>query len=55
MIVGFLAGLGIGLLLQEAATLDPANALGLAFPVAVAVIGLVVPGIFRRRRAAGPI
>lgn len=53
MIVGFLAGLGVGLLLQEAATLDPANALGLAFPVAGAVIGLVVPGVFHRRSAAG--
>jgi len=53
MIVGFLAGLGVGLLLQEAATLDPANALGLAFPVAGAVIGLVVPGVFHRRPAAG--
>lgn len=53
MIVGFLAGLGVGLLLQEAATLDPANALGLAFPVAGAVIGLVVPGAFYRRSAAG--
>jgi hypothetical protein len=53
MIVGFLAGLGVGLLLQEAATLDPANALGLAFPVVGAVIGLVVPGVFRRRPGAG--
>jgi hypothetical protein len=55
MIVGFLAGLGVGLLLQEAATLDPANALGLAFPAAGAVIGLVVPGVFGRQRAAGLI
>jgi len=55
MIVGFLAGLGVGLLLQEAATLDPANAMGLAFPVAGAVIGLVVPGVFRRRPTAGQI
>ena len=55
MIVGFLAGLGVGLLLQEAATLDPANPLGLALPVAGAVVGLVVPGVFSRRRAAGPI
>ena len=55
MIVGFLAGLGVGLLLQEAATLDPANPLGLAFPVAGAIVGLVVPGVFSRRRAAGPI
>jgi len=52
MIVGFLAGLGVGLLLQETATLDPANVLGLGFPVAGAVIGLVVPGVFHRRRAA---
>jgi hypothetical protein len=55
MIVGLLAGLGVGLLLQETATLDPANALGLAFAVAGAVIGLVVPGVFWRRRAAGLI
>jgi len=53
VIVGFIAGLGVGLLLQEAATLDPGNALGLAFPVAGAVIGLVVPGVFARRSAAG--
>jgi hypothetical protein len=53
IIVGFLAGLGVGLLLQEAATLDPANPLGLALPVAGAVIGLVVPGVFHRRSAAG--
>jgi hypothetical protein len=53
MVVGFLAGLGVGLLLQEAATLDPANALGLAFPVAGAVVGLVVAGVFHRRSAAG--
>ena len=52
MIVGFLAGLGVGLLFQETATLDPANTLGLAFPVAGAVIGLIVPGVFRRRGAA---
>jgi hypothetical protein len=53
MIVGFLAGLGVGLLLQEAATLDPANALGLAFPAAGAVIGLVIPGVFHHPRTAG--
>lgn len=53
IIVGLLAGLGVGLLLQEAAMLDPANVLGLAFPVAGAVIGLIVPGVFHRRRAAG--
>ena len=53
VIVGFLAGLGVGLLLQEAAALDPANAIGLAFPVVGAVIGLVVPGVFHRRSAAG--
>lgn len=53
MIVGLIAGLGVGLLLQEAATLDPANAIGLAFPAAGAVIGLVVPGAFYRRSAAG--
>ena len=49
VVVGILAGFGVGLLLQEAAVLDPANALGLAFPVAGAVIGLVVPGVLRRR------
>jgi hypothetical protein len=48
VVVGILAGFGVGLLLQEAAVLDPANALGLAFPVAGAVIGLVVPGALRR-------
>jgi hypothetical protein len=53
MIVGFLAGLGVGLLLQETAALDPANSLGLAFPVAGAVIGLIVPGFFRASAQPG--
>ena len=54
MILGSLAGLGVGLLLQQTATLDPGNALGLALPAAGAVIGLIVPGAFHRRSVAGP-
>jgi hypothetical protein len=52
MVVGLLAGLGIGLLLQEVAILDPANPFGLLLPGAGAVLGLFVPGVFYRGRVA---
>ena len=55
MVVGLVAGLGLGLLLQQGAILDPANALGLLLPAGGALLGLFVPGMFHRRRAAaGP-
>lgn len=47
MVVGVVAGLGVGLLLQEMAILDPANALGLLFPGGGAVLGFLVPGLLR--------
>jgi len=55
MVVGLLAGLGLGLLLQQGAILDPANVLGLLLPVGGALLGLIVSGMFHRRSvAAGP-
>ncbi len=54
MIVGLVAGLGIGLLLQEGAILDPANFLGLLLPGGGAVLGLILPGIAYRGRVAPP-
>ena len=54
MIVGLVAGLGIGLLLQQAAILDPANFLGLLLPVGGAIVGLILPGIAYRGRIAPP-
>jgi len=55
MIVGLVAGLGLGLLLQQGAILDPANVLGLLLPAGGALLGLIVPGVFYRQRgAAGP-
>ena len=52
LVVGVVAGLGLGLLLQEMAILDPANALGLLFPGGGAVLGFLMPGILRRQPAA---
>lgn len=53
MVVGVVAGLGLGLLLQEAAILDPANVLGLLLPAGGAFVGLIVPGFAHRRTVAG--
>jgi len=55
VIVGLVAGLGLGLVLQQAAILDPANVLGLLLPAGGALLGFIVPGTFHRPRvAAGP-
>jgi hypothetical protein len=54
MVVGVVAGLGIGLLLQQLAILDPANFLGLLFPGGGAILGLILPGIAYRGRIAPP-
>ena len=52
LVVGVVAGLGLGLLLQETAILDPANALGLLFPAGGAVLGFLIPGILRSQPRA---
>ena len=54
MIVGLVAGLGIGLLLQQAEILDPGNFLGLLLPGGGAILGLILPGIAYRGRIAPP-
>jgi hypothetical protein len=54
MIVGLLAGLGVGAWLQQTAILDPGTSLGLLFPLGGAVIGLFVPGVLRRPSVAAP-
>jgi len=54
MIVGLVAGLGIGLLLQQGAILDPANFLGLLLPGGAAILGLIFPGVAYRGRIAPP-
>jgi F0F1-type ATP synthase assembly protein I len=50
VVVGVVAGVGIGLLLQQMAILDPANLLGLLLPGGGAVLGLILP---LRSRSAG--
>ena len=55
MVVGVVAGVGLGLLLQEGAILDPANVLGLALPGGGAVVGLIVPGLAYRRGVSSSI
>ena len=54
MVVGVVAGLGIGLFLQQVAILDPANFLGLLLPGGGAILGLILPGIAYRRPVAPP-
>src|SRR6266545_3282028 len=54
MVVGVVAGLGVGLLLQEMAILDPANPLGLLFPGGGAVLGFLVPGLLRSQTLPSP-
>ncbi|HEX2647695.1 MAG TPA: hypothetical protein VHO95_10750, partial [Candidatus Dormibacteraeota bacterium] len=50
MVVGVVAGLGVGLLLQQLAILDPGNFLGLLLLFGGAVLGLILPGIGYRGR-----
>jgi hypothetical protein len=52
LVVGVVAGLGLGLLLQEIAILDPANALGLVFVGGGAVLGFLIPGVLRSQPTA---
>lgn len=54
MVVGVVAGLGLGLLVQQAALLDPGNVLGLLLPAGGAVIGLIATGLAYRRGMARP-
>jgi hypothetical protein len=53
MVVGLVGGLGLGLLLQQGAILDPANIFGLLLPAGGALLGLIVPGMLRRPGVAG--
>ncbi len=55
MVVGVVAGLGLGLLLQEGAVLDPANVLGLLLPIGGGFMGLIVPGLAQRRVVVDPV
>jgi len=50
MVVGIVAGLGIGLFLQQVAVLDPGNFLDLLLPVGGGLLGLVLPGTGYRAR-----
>jgi hypothetical protein len=52
VIVGLVAGLGLGLVLQQAAILDPANVLGLLLPAGGGLLGFIVPGTLHRPRVA---
>ena len=51
-VIGLVAGLGIGLLLQQTAILDPANFMGLLLPLGGAVFGFVLAGIAHRGGAS---
>ena len=53
-VVGVVAGLGLGLLLQQYAILDPGNVFGLLLPVGGALIGLITSGLAFRQVAAVP-
>src|SRR2546425_3712532 len=54
IVVGVVGGLGIGLLLQQMAILDPANVLGLLLPGGGAMLGAILPGLLHSRRTASP-
>ena len=54
MVVGVVAGLGLGLLLQQTAILDPGNVFGLLLPIGGAFIGLMTSGLAFRRTMAVP-
>lgn len=55
MVVGVVAGLGVGLLLQQTAILDPANIFGLLLPIGGAFVGLIVPGLAHRKVVGTPM
>lgn len=55
MVVGVVAGLGAGLLLQQTAILDPANIFGLLLPIGGAFVGLIVPGLAHRNIVVTPM
>jgi hypothetical protein len=48
-IIGLVAGVGLGLGLQQMGTLDPRSLVGLAVPIGGLLLGTVAPGSFRRR------
>ena len=53
-VVGVVAGLGLGLLFQEFALLDPGNVLGLLLPAGGALVGLIATGLAYREVVARP-
>jgi hypothetical protein len=54
MVVGLVAGLGVGLVLQQFAVLDPGNLAGLGFPIGGLLLGIILPGLAYRRRMPAP-
>lgn len=48
-VVGVVAGLGLGLVLQQYAILDPGNVFGLLLPIGGAFIGLITSGLAFRQ------
>lgn len=54
MIVGLVAGVGLGLFLQQVGILNPADVLGLLIPAGGALVGLILPGIAYRGRIVLP-
>jgi hypothetical protein len=53
-VVGVVGGFGLGLVLQETLILDPGSPFGLLIPAGGGVLGMILPGVFHSRRAAGP-
>lgn len=54
-ILGLIAGLGIGLLLQELELTDPANPALLAAPLLTLIVAAALPGVRRRSRGASSV
>jgi hypothetical protein len=54
-IFGLIAGLGIGLLLQELELTDPANPALLAAPLLTLIVAAALPGVRRRSRGASSV
>jgi hypothetical protein len=54
-IFGLIAGIGIGLLLQELGLTDPDNPALLAAPILTLIVAAALPGVRRRSRRASPV